>query len=113
MKLGEKERYLHPLPQFNQQKVIMIQREIEFFWPLTQQIPLELDYSVCEKPRFSLPINAINGTNLFINGGITSTTLTTRNLTVDVDTTTFKVNEKPNIIRRGLFNILGIKWVKK
>jgi len=91
----------------------MIQREIEFFWPLTQQIPLDLDYFDCEKPRFSLPINATNGTNLFINGGITSTTLTTSNLTVDIDTTVFKVKEKPNIIRRGLLNVLGIKWVKK
>jgi len=91
----------------------MIQREIEFFWPLTQQIPLDLDYFDCEKPRFSLPINAINGSNLFINGGITSTTFTTSNLTVDVDTTVFKVKEKPNIIRRGLLSILGIKWVKK
>ena len=91
----------------------MIQCEIEFFWPLTQQIPLDLDYSVCEKPRLSLPINAINDTNFYINSGITSATFTTSNLTVDVDTTVFKVKEKPNIIRRGLLSILGIKWVKK
>jgi len=93
----------------------MIQCEIEFFWPLTQQIPLDLDYSVCEKPRFSLPImgTAYNLDVGYGTTGITSNYPTTSNLTVDVDRTIFKVNEKPNIIRRGLFNILGIKWVKK
>ena len=31
----------------------MNQLEIQFFWPLTEQIPLELDYANCEKPKFS------------------------------------------------------------
>ena len=90
----------------------MVQREIEFFWPLTLQIPLDLDYADCEKPKLytTLPVN---GTNFILNGGTTSSWLAASNLTVDVDTTVFKVKEKPNIIRRGLLSILGIKWVKK
>ena len=29
----------------------MHQLSIDFFWPLTEQIPLDLDYTDCEKPK--------------------------------------------------------------
>jgi len=29
----------------------MYQQEIVFFWPLTEQIPLDLDYTDCDKPK--------------------------------------------------------------
>ena len=32
---------------------MMYQQEIKFFWPLTEQIPLDLDYSVCKKPNLT------------------------------------------------------------
>jgi len=31
----------------------MQQLEIKFFWPLTEQIPLDLDYADCEAPKLS------------------------------------------------------------
>jgi hypothetical protein len=33
---------------------VMRQLEIQFFWPLTEQIPLELDYANCEKPKYTM-----------------------------------------------------------
>jgi hypothetical protein len=44
----------------------MKQLEIEFFWPLTEQIPLDLDYTQPEKPSLYgsgqlLSINGISG----------------------------------------------------
>ncbi len=94
----------------------MQQLELQYFWPLSEQIPLDLDYTDCKpKQYFDQPIIG-SGSYLFSNGngGIsTSTHLTASNLTIDVASTTFKVTEKPNIIRRGLLNILGIKWEQK
>ena len=46
---------------------MMYQQEIKFFWPLTEQIPLDLDYTDCEKPSIAV---TIDGTN---NGAITYT----------------------------------------
>ena len=89
--------------------------EIEYFWPLTQQIPLELDYSDCAKPQLSLTsTNGPQSGSYFIsNGGTTSYSLVASTLKIDVDTTVVKVNEKPNIFRRGLYKALGLKWEKK
>jgi hypothetical protein len=91
----------------------MQQLEINFFWPLTEQVPLELDYSNCEKPKLYTNTGIIVGTN----GPYTLTTgaTSTHALHVDgkvymnADEITFRTNKKPNIIRKALFNVMGIK----
>ena len=93
----------------------MRQLDIEYFWPLSEQIPLDLNYSDCEKPKhyYSHPLS---GTFLISSGevsGITSSYFAVNNLTVDVGTTVFKVDKKPNIVRRSLYKALGLKWEKK
>ena len=93
----------------------MRQLDIEFFWPLSEQIPLDLDYYECEKPKYSYT-HPLSGTFLISNGGISGTTsnyLSAGNLFVDVDSTVFKMTNKPNIVRRMLLSTLGIKWEKK
>ena len=92
----------------------MNQLEIQFFWPLTEQVPLELDYSNCEKPK--LYINNIIGTNgsyVLTNGATTSTFHVDGKVSMNVDEITFRTSKKPNIFRRMLFNVLGIKLEKK
>ena len=37
----------------------MQQLEIKYFWPLTEQIPLDLDFTECNKPKLSEPVNSI------------------------------------------------------
>lgn len=37
--------HTYDTPKYNRQV------EIQFFWPLTEQIPLGLDYEGCEKPK--------------------------------------------------------------
>ena len=88
----------------------MKQIELEFFWPLTQQIPLDLDLP----PSISIPtISPMTvGTALYSIGGTSSTNITGR-LSVDIGSTVFRVEKKPNIIRRGLYKALGVKWEKK
>jgi hypothetical protein len=99
----------------------MRQLDIEFFWPLSEQIPLDLDYYECEKPKFEKEgwysyTHPLSGSFLISNGSIGGTTsghLSAGNLFVDVDSTVFKMTEKPNIVRRMLLSTLGIKWEKK
>ena len=87
----------------------MHQLEINFFWPLTEQVPLELDYSNCEKPKlYSNNIIGTNGSYVF-NTGSTWSTQIVGNFSIDADKTTFKTSKKPNIIRKMLFSIMGIK----
>jgi hypothetical protein len=52
----------------------MTQLEIEFFWPLTEQIPLDLDYTDCNKPQLwsTIPLVGTSGTVLMSNGGTVS-----------------------------------------
>ena len=86
----------------------MKQIEIEYFWPLSQQIPLDLDFP----PLISTHIPLITaGTGLYSIG--TSSTFTTGKLSVDIGSTVFRVDKKPNIVRRALYSVLGVKWEKK
>jgi len=92
----------------------MSQLEIQFFWPLTEQIPLELDYANCEKPKLYTGMLVAGSMNFGI--GATSTTYALHvdgKISMNADEMTFKTSKKPNIIRRALFNIMGIKLEKK
>jgi hypothetical protein len=85
----------------------MHQVEIQFFYPLTEQVPLDLDYSNCEKPKLSTIITT--GSSCVMNAGSTYTTQIIGNFQIDADKTTFKTTKKPNLIRKALFKIMGIK----
>ena len=91
---------------------MMYQQEIKFFWPLTEQIPLDLDYSVCEKPILSTTINS-GLTNITFNGSTMNSTIIAANIQLDVDTTTIKLKKKPNPLRCVFYRILGLKWEVK
>ena len=93
------------MPKYNKQT------EIEFFWPLTEQVPLDLDYSVCERPKVTMPSNvATSGQYVISNGATWNTTIVASNLSLDVDTTTIKMKEKPSLCRRTILKCLGLKW---
>jgi hypothetical protein len=99
------------------------QLEIQFFWPLTEQIPLDLDYTACNKPKYyvpSVPWGSIGpslsgGTGYTFSNQLTNqqwhtTSISAGKLQLDVDTTVIKVNDKPPLLRRGLYKLLGIHW---
>lgn len=92
----------------------MKQSEIEFFWPLTEQIQLDLDYTNCEKPRIYTPLQ-LTGTFSVANGGtgITTYAASFTSLSIDVIPVTFKVTEEPPWYRKLLYKLLDIKWEKK
>jgi hypothetical protein len=86
----------------------MHQIEIQFFWPLTEQVPLDLDYANCEKPKLYTD-NMITSTGSYVFNTGSYTTQIVGNFSIDADNTTFKTSKKPNIIRRALFSVMGIK----
>ena len=86
----------------------MQQLSIDYFWPLTEQIPLALDYTDCAKPQLIVPIST--NTILVSNGGTGATIITASRLQLDVDTTVIRTKTKPPLIRRWLYKLLGLKW---
>ena len=96
----------------------MYQTEIKFFWPLTEQTELDLDFSACEKPKLYTFNNntsiSPHGAYLISNGGTSANWVTVQgNLKIDSDTTVFSSTEEPPFYRKWLFKLLGIKWQKK
>ena len=88
----------------------MQQLEIKYFWPLTEQIPLDLDFTECNKPKLTEPINSIGSYTITGDGTWSTATITAGHLNLDVDTTVIKTNTKPPLIRRWLYKLLGLKW---
>jgi len=88
------------------------QLEIKYFWPLTEQIELDLDYSNCHKPKIEWS-SIDRSLYTFANAGTTSTTISAAHLVLDIDTTTVTVKRKPSIISRCIYRIIGLKWKVK
>ena len=81
------------------------QTEIQFFFPLTEQIPLELDYAPCEPPKLSYTNGDNTGFAFYPTGtwaGVGTITLKATELTI----------ETPHMpwYRKLAFKLLGFKW---
>ena len=92
----------------------MHQQEIKFFWPLTEQVPLDLDYTDCEKPKLTVTSDSI-GQTLFTTNGTTSAqwvamSISPDRLVVDVEEVTLKQRTKPSLFRRLVYKAIGVKW---
>jgi hypothetical protein len=96
----------------------MKQQEIQFFWPLTEQIKLDLDYTQCHPHEYYVRAQGIAGIHgpyptgmQFITPAVTGDMiLTAGNLQIDVDTTKIITKEKPPLYRRALYKLMGINW---
>lgn len=94
----------------------MQQLEIQYFFPLTEQIPLDLDYTDCAKPKVWSTIS--DGTLSFMAHGVTSwATVSNNNLgapsfTINVDQTPITIvsKKKPNFVKQFIYKTLGMKW---
>ena len=92
----------------------MKQLEIEFFWPLTEQIPLDLDFSSCSPHQYYLRAQGIAGREgPFPTGmvykpepatwsGVGRVTIKTTELTIQTP--------KMPWYRKIIFKLLGFKW---
>jgi hypothetical protein len=93
------------------------QMEIEFFWPLTQQIPLGLDYTGCEKPKVSVTLD--NGTTSFVLAPTWGTTNIAPTLSVKPQNSVGQLNiggvqigleKQPKWYQKVLYKLLGFNW---
>ena len=85
------------------------QQEIEFFWPLVEQIPLDLDYSNCEKPKLTV-VNTSFGTGTTISSLASGASWTTTQFKMQENQTTMIVIKEPNFIRKLIYKLIGFKW---
>ena len=78
----------------------MKQLEIQFFWPLTEQIPLDLDYSACtiKSPDSFVPVTGLS--NLTFSG------------TFNNDNVTIQTQKEIGWLGRKLYKIMGLEWKK-
>lgn len=99
----------------------MQQLSIEYFYPLTEQIDLHLDYSPClkyeeDKRRNSLYVgNRIDQWGLTANVNMmTSSVMINPSLVIYPEKVpiVIKTESKPNILARWIYKILGAKWEK-
>lgn len=84
------------------------QVEIQYFWPLTEQIELDLDYSNCHKPKIEW--SSIDRSLYTFTNGTTNTMISASHLVLDIDTTTVKLKDKPNLLFRYIYKLIGLKW---
>ena len=93
----------------------MRQLEIQYFYPLTEQIPLELDYTECAKPKVWTTIDS--GLTLSLSNSVVGTVGISNNIgnpsfTINVDATPITIvsKKKPNFVKKFIYKSLGMKW---
>lgn len=96
----------------------MHQLEIKYFFPLTEQIPLDLDFTPSNKYDEQKLQERISGSVLMAGGtGVTWATINNfePSFCIDIDQTPLTVvsKNKPSIFRRYIYKIMGVKWKAK
>jgi hypothetical protein len=95
---------------------MMQQLNIEYFFPLTEQIPLELDYTDCAKPKLWTTIDSGLTLTVGTGGTTTWTTMSTNignpSFTINVDAMPITIisKKKPNFIMKFIYKSMGMKW---
>ena len=94
------------------------QISIQYFWPLTEQIDLGLDFEGCERPKISVPYS---GPTLTIASPTSPTWVTNiaPTLSVSPQNSVGQLNiggvqigleKEPSRIQKVLFKLLGFNW---
>lgn len=88
------------------------QMEIKYFFPLTEQIELDLDYSECGT-RSLFTTTTIAPSMVLTsdgNGFVNSQQWTTNSFRLQENQTTMLVIKEPNFIRKVIYKLIGFKW---
>jgi len=81
----------------------MQQLELKFFWPMQEQIPLDLDDHLIPKTW--------TATSEIIDSGylIASSNISGGNFTINTDEIVFRTKQSQNFYRRLFFRLLGLR----
>lgn len=88
----------------------MQQLEIEYFFPLTEQLPLDLNYDGCDKPKLltTLSLTSGAGFTLTANGGTISWSQRIGDWEIPSET------KQPSKLQKFMMkNFFGWKWMGK
>ena len=98
----------------------MQQLEIQYFFPLTEQVPLDLDFKPCldyaEEQRKKQIYTGYTLNSWNAGTGTTWTTISNNigspSFTINVDAMPITVisKKKPNFIMRFIYKSMGMKW---
>ena len=99
----------------------MQQLNIEYFFPLTEQIPLELDFKPCtdydeeqrKKQNYTgYTLNTWNGVGTGATWTTISNNLGAPSFTINVDAMPITIisKKKPNFIMKFIYKSMGMKW---
>ena len=97
----------------------MKQLEIEYFFPLTQQIPLNLDFTESiayqEKKKQETWASNVSFCGNGSAGCYTCASSIEPSFTIDVDQVPITIvsSKKPNIVKRWIYKTLGMTWKAK
>ena len=104
-----------PYPGYQLNLKNLKQTEIEFFWPLTEQIPLGLDYTGCEVQKLTYKLD-----NTFtLNYPTWGTTNISPTLSVQPQNSVGQLNiggiqigmeKQPTWYQKVIFKLLGFNW---
>ena len=87
------------------------QYEFEFFWPLTEQIPLDLDYTESDKPKLYYSAGSTGITGQVLTAGTVLTFAEPTWKTVISGWEVGAPNYKPNRVHKFFMKLLlGWKW---
>lgn len=91
----------------------MNQLEIQYFWPLTEQIQLDLDYSECipKKDLYTTTASPLNTGSFILTNSVTSTVRPVLHFDYDNNITLY-MKDAP-WYRKMLYKLLGIKLTIK
>lgn len=84
----------------------MIQQEIKFFYPLTEQIPLDLIYEETE-PKVWTSVGVTSG--FYLMSTETTSSWVTGQLTINCDQVKFQSKKKHTLIQKLMHKAMGIK----
>jgi hypothetical protein len=99
----------------------MQQLAIQYFFPLTEQIPLDLDFKPCtdyeeeQRKKQTYTGYTLNNWNI-TNNGTTWTTISNNignpSFTINVDAMPITIvsKKKPNFIMKFIYKSMGMKW---
>ena len=90
----------------------MHQQEIKFFWPLTEQIKLDLDYTECDKPKiyWTTEVLGTDGTGMTLMSTGSNVTWSTRLGNWEIPDET----KQPSKFQKFMMKyFLGWKWKGK
>jgi hypothetical protein len=76
----------------------MQQLEIQYFWPLTEQIPLDLDYAPCEPPKLTVSYD----TGVAFAHYVGTVAIKAKELTIEIPYMPW--------YRKLAYKLLGFKW---